>query len=146
MSAGGTPAQPPAPLDERGLPRGYLFKPDLEITPREARAALADPGRGAVLIDCRTPEEYDCSKVAGSTLIPVQEMGQRLDEVEDLGGREILVLCHHGVRSMKATLLLRQAGFESVRSIAGGIDLWSLAVDPSVPRYDKSTGKCVVVK
>lgn len=140
----GGAGRPPA-LDERGLPVGYLFKPDLEITPREASEALADPARGAVLVDCRTPEEHEASRVAGGTLIPLQELGQRLDEVEDLGGREILVLCHHGVRSMKATLLLRQAGFEGARSIAGGIDLWSRAVDPAVPRYDKSSGKCVIL-
>jgi rhodanese-related sulfurtransferase len=47
---------------------------------------------------------------------------------------------------MKATLLLRQAGFENVRSVAGGIDLWSRAVDAGVARYDKSSGKCVIVK
>lgn len=144
--ATGTPAAAtPAPLDARGLPEGYLFKADLEITPRDARSALADKGRGAVLVDCRTPEEYDCSHVAGSTLIPLQEIGQRLDEVEDLGGKEILVMCHHGVRSMKATLLLKQAGFDNVRSVAGGIDLWSRAVDAGVKRYDKSGGKCVVI-
>lgn len=137
---------PPAPLDDRGLPAGYLFKPDLEITPRDARAALADSTRGAILLDCRTPEEFDCAHVDGATLIPLQELGQRLDDVEDLNARELLVLCHHGVRSMKATLLLKQAGFENVRSVAGGIDLWSRAVDPSVPRYDKSTGTCVVIR
>lgn len=138
------PAMPP-PLDARGLPPGYLFKADLEMTPREARDALADASRGVVLVDCRTQEEHDAASVAGGALIPLQELGQRLDEVEDLGGREILVICHHGVRSMKATLLLRQAGFANVRSVAGGIDLWSRAVDPSVPRYDKSSGKCVIV-
>ncbi len=145
-NAGGSPAASPAALDARGLPEGYLFKSDLEITPRDARAALADPARGAVLVDCRTPEEFDCTSVAGSTLIPLQEIGQRLDEVEDLSAREILVMCHHGVRSMKATLLLKQAGFDNVRSVAGGIDLWSRAVDPGVARYDKSSGKCVIVK
>jgi len=133
------------PLDGKGLPVGYLFKPDLEITPRDAKTALADQARGAVLVDCRTREEWDCSHVEGSELIPLQEIGQRLDEVEDLGGKEILVMCHHGVRSMKATLLLKQAGFENVRSVAGGIDLWSRAVDAGVKRYDKSTGKCVVI-
>lgn len=148
--AGGTApanasASAPSPLDDKGLPVGYLFKPDLEITPRDAKAALGNRARGAVLVDCRTREEFDCTSVAGSTLIPLQEIGQRLDEVEDLEAREILVMCHHGVRSMKATLLLKQAGFENVRSVAGGIDLWSRAVDPGVKRYDKSTGKCVVI-
>lgn len=138
-------ASPPAPLDDKGLPVGYLFKPDLEITPRDAKRALADKGRGAILLDCRTREEWDCSHVDGSELIPLQEIGQRLDEVEDLGAKELLVMCHHGVRSMKATLLLKQAGFENVRSVAGGIDLWSRAVDAGVKRYDKSTGKCVVI-
>lgn len=137
--------QAPAPLDADGMPVGYLFKAEYEITPREARAALADPSRGAVLVDCRTPEEFECARVEGATLIPLQEMGQRLDEIEDLGGREILVMCHHGVRSMKATLLLRQAGFDGARSIAGGIDLWSRAVDARVPRYDKSSGTCKVI-
>lgn len=149
QSSGQSPAQsqapPTPPLDERGLPLGYLFNADHEITPREARAALADASRGAILLDCRTQEEFDTARVPGSTLVPLQELGQRLDDVEDLGARELLVMCHHGRRSMKATLLLKQAGFENVRSVAGGIDLWSRAVDPGVPRYDKSGGKCVVV-
>lgn len=136
-------------FDERGLPAGFLLKEDLEIAPRDAHAALHDGKRGVLLLDCRSQEEFDTASVAGSTLIPLPELGQRLDELEDVlderGGKEVLVICHSGRRSLKATLLLRQAGFENVRSVAGGIDLWSLAVDPSVPRYDKSSGRCVVI-
>lgn len=122
-------------LDERGLPAGYPFKAEHEVTPREAQA-LVGAGR-AVLLDCRTQREWEGARIEGAALVPLAEIESRLDEVRELmeDGRELIVHCHHGVRSLRATLMLRALAVSPVRSMAGGIDLWSLTVDPSVPRY-----------
>ena len=123
-------------LDERGLPRGYPYKPDLETTPREVKALLAKGPEAVLLIDCRTPGEHQAARIAGATLIPMDQISARLDEIEAAVGEgtPLVIHCHHGGRSMKAALFLRQRGLDA-RSMAGGIDLWSIDIDPGVPRY-----------
>ena len=129
-----TPGKPA--LDARGLPSGYPFRTDLEITPRQVKAMLDDPASGLVLIDCRTPGEWQTAKIEGARLVPLDELPGRVEEVEDLaqGAKAVVIHCHHGGRSMKAALFLRQRRVPAV-SMAGGIDLWALDVDPRVPRY-----------
>jgi rhodanese-related sulfurtransferase len=137
----GTPpiSKPRPPLDARGLPIGYPFKPEWEITPRETRRVLAEPGDARpMLLDCRRVEEWHIARIQGAVLIPMSEIERRADELEDQDGSRttpIIVHCHHGVRSLKVTGLLRAMGFGDVRSMAGGIDLWSIDVDPGVARY-----------
>src|SRR5437660_11313 len=75
---------------------------------------------------CRLPE---------SLLVPLPELPSRVEEVQPPAGALVVVYCHHGVRSLRGAALLRQAGHENVASLAGGIDAWSLMVDPAVPRY-----------
>lgn len=103
----------------------------LEIDVEETKGRL-DRGE-IVLLDVRTPQEYEMARIEGSRLIPLREIPEHLDDLD----REapIVVHCHHGPRSIQATMYLRQQGFESVWSMAGGIDAWSAVVDPSVPRY-----------
>ena len=67
--------------------------------------------------------------------MPLGELSQCADELEPPPGALIVAYCHHGVRSLNAAVLLERMGYERVVSLAGGIDAWSLAVDPSVPRY-----------
>jgi rhodanese-related sulfurtransferase len=132
------PPPPPPPLDARGLPVGYAIKRDLEVTPREVRDMRA-ARRAFVLLDCRLASEHATARIEGSTLIPLAEVEQRLDELECDGpearSTEIVVHCHHGVRSLRVTNALRAHGFTNVRSMAGGIDLWSIDIDSKVPRY-----------
>lgn len=133
------------PLGPRGLPRGYAFKPEWEVTPLEAKRLLdtgrlgGEPSRArGVLLDVRRPDEWEKCRIDGATLIPMQEIERRADEIEDDDGgrtRPVVVYCHHGVRSLRVTATLRAMGFTDVRSMAGGIDAWSMAVDPGVPRY-----------
>jgi rhodanese-related sulfurtransferase len=117
---------------------GYGFKSDREVTPREVRDMRA-ARRSFVLLDCRLPAEHATARIEGSTLIPLAEVERRLDELECEGAEprstEIVVHCHHGVRSLRVTNALRAHGFTNVRSMAGGIDLWSIDIDPKVPRY-----------
>ncbi len=127
------------------LPDGYPFQRDLEITPREAAKAMRERPGEILVIDCREPSEWETARVEGMVLIPLGEIQSRIEEVEAAGKPEVAVLCHHGRRSMKAALLLRQLGIENAMSIAGGIDWWSRAMDPNVPRYVKDASGCRVI-
>lgn len=98
-------------------------------------AAMRDNGRDFLLLDVREPDEYATAKIEGATLIPMGEIGRRREELEPFRDRHVVVHCHHGVRSMRVVEALRQSGFSKVQNLAGGIDAWSLEVDPSVPRY-----------
>ena len=86
-----------------------------------------------VLVDVREPREAEIAHIAGARLIPLRELPGRLAELSGHG--DIVTLCHHGPRSLKAREILKGAGFSSVRSLAGGIDAWSREVDDTVPRY-----------
>ncbi len=106
---------------------------DYEITPEDLKAKL-ERKDAFTLLDVREPWETQTASIAGSKLMPMGEVPSRahqeLDPEED-----IVVLCHHGVRSMNVTVWLRQQGFEKVQSMRGGIDAWSRRVDPKVPTY-----------
>jgi molybdopterin/thiamine biosynthesis adenylyltransferase/rhodanese-related sulfurtransferase len=86
-----------------------------------------------VVIDVREPHEYEIARIDGARLIPLAELPARLRELD--ARAEIVTHCHHGVRSLRALDMLKGAGFANVRSLHGGIDAWSVAVDPEVPRY-----------
>jgi rhodanese-related sulfurtransferase len=96
-------------------------------------AALLEAGK-AKLIDVREPWEYETAKVNGSLLMPMGDVPSRAHQELDPDDR-LLVLCHHGARSLSVTNWLRQQGFEASQSIAGGIDAWSCEVDALIPRY-----------
>ncbi len=130
------PAKPQAAagLDEKGLPPGYPYRPDWEITPREVKSLL-DKKDDFVFIDCRLPNEYQITKIDGAKLIPLQQIGQRLSELKGSEGKKIVVHCKSGGRSMQFTQLLRQQGFKDVKSMAGGILLWNKDINPGGPQY-----------
>jgi rhodanese-related sulfurtransferase len=106
---------------------------DWQITPRELRRRL-DLGEPVVLVDVRERWEADLVSLPEARLIPLNELAYRAMDEIDLE-EEIVLYCHHGVRSMEAALLLWDYGFENVRSLAGGIDRWATEVDPALPRY-----------
>jgi rhodanese-related sulfurtransferase len=121
-------------LDTRGLPEGYPYNPDWEITPREVRDRR-QAGTGPIVLDVRTAQERTTACIAASVHVPLAELESRIEELREYEGQEICTLCHHGVRSLRAAAALRRAGFDHVRSMAGGIHLWSVDIDPSVPIY-----------
>jgi molybdopterin/thiamine biosynthesis adenylyltransferase/rhodanese-related sulfurtransferase len=86
-----------------------------------------------VLVDVREPREAEIAHIAGARLIPLRELPGRLAELSGHG--DIVTLCHHGPRSLKAREILKGAGFANVRSLTGGIDAWAREVDPGLPRY-----------
>ncbi len=105
---------------------------DYEISPQEAAGLLASGS--ARLIDVREPWEIATSRIEGSVAMPMGEVPSRAHQELD-PDEKLLVVCHHGVRSMNVAFWLRGQGFEQAQSVRGGIDAWSAEVDPSLPRY-----------
>jgi len=93
-----------------------------------------DRGVPLRLIDVREPGEHAICRIEAARLIPMQTIPQNLQALDD-DGPQLVVFCHHGVRSLSVVDWLRKQGVDNCRSMAGGIDLWSLQVDPGVPRY-----------
>lgn len=94
-----------------------------------------ESGRSLRLLDVRFPEEQRVASLPGSTLIPLPELSVRLGEIEAWKDEAVVIYCHHGIRSLHALHFLLEQGFTNVVHMIGGIDAWSLNVDPSVPRY-----------
>jgi rhodanese-related sulfurtransferase len=106
---------------------------DLEITVAQLKTLLDSP-KPPLLLDVRESWEYDTAHIEPSTLIPMSEIParafQQLNEEDP-----ILVLCHHGARSLSVAAWLRNQGFDQAQSVSGGIDAWSRLIDPTLPRY-----------
>jgi rhodanese-related sulfurtransferase len=105
---------------------------DYEITPQDA-AILLEQGK-ATLIDVREPWEYATAHIEPGILMPMGEVPARAHQELDPDDR-LIILCHHGARSLSVTNWLRQQGFDAAQSVAGGIEAWSSRVDPKIPRY-----------
>jgi rhodanese-related sulfurtransferase len=105
---------------------------DYEISPGEAAALLSD-GK-ATLIDVREPWEFETTRVEGSVPMPMGDVPARAHQELDPDER-LVVICHHGLRSMNVAVWLRGQGFEQAQSLRGGIDAWSQEVDATVARY-----------
>jgi len=94
-----------------------------------------DAGEKFFLLDVREPYEYEISKIAGSTLVPLGEVGSRLNELASHKDEEVVIQCRSGARSQTAALQLRDAGFKKVSNLIGGINAWATEIDPSLPTY-----------
>ena len=105
----------------------------LQITPREVKQRL-DTGEKLRLVDVREPFEFQQARIEGSELIPMRSVPQALASLE-ADDSPLIVLCHHGVRSLQVVGWLREQGVAKCSSMEGGIDRWSLEIDPAVPRY-----------
>lgn len=92
-----------------------------------------DAGDKLTLLDVREANEYAFARIAGSLHIPLRQLPERMQELDS--GQDVVVLCHHGMRSQQACLFLEQYGFGQLYNLRGGIDAWSVNCDPSVPRY-----------
>ncbi|MEI6270633.1 MAG: rhodanese-like domain-containing protein, partial [Methylococcaceae bacterium] len=82
------------------------------------------------LLDVREPHEFQFAHIAGSVLIPLNQIPNRLGELEPQ--QEIVVICHHGMRSLQAANYLVQSGYKNIANLTGGIDAWSCNCDNSV--------------
>lgn len=95
------------------------------------------PAGGTLLLDVREPWETALAPLVldgvPTLAVPMQQVPQRLSELT--AAQSVVVFCHHGVRSLQVVAFLMHQGFDAVYNLAGGIDAWSLQMDPAVPRY-----------
>jgi rhodanese-related sulfurtransferase len=105
---------------------------DYEISPADAAKLLRE--NKARFIDVREPWEFATAQIDGSLPMPMGDVPSRAHQELD-PDEHLVVFCHMGVRSMNVTVWLRNQGFEQVQSLRGGIDAWSMEVDPKVARY-----------
>jgi len=94
---------------------------------------LIGAGRAPLLLDVRNALEWRICRLEGARHIPLHDLPGRLGELDRAS--DLVVYCHHGIRSAQAVELLRRSGFARVRNLTGGIDAWSVEVDPAMPRY-----------
>ena len=104
------------------------------MTPAELATALRSPNPPH-LLDVRQPDEHAFVALPNSTLIPLAEVPMRADEIEAWKDEEVVVYCHHGVRSAMAIAYLRAAGFTKLHNLSGGLARWTEEVEPTMPRY-----------
>lgn len=87
------------------------------------------------LLDVREQDEYAIVHLPSAILIPLGELLSRIDELDEWKDEEIVVYCHHGIRSLNAISQMRHLGFSKLRNLTGGIDRYSAEVDTSLPKY-----------
>lgn len=104
------------------------------ITAPELAEWLADPARPApFLLDVRENWEYGTCHIAGSTLMPMNTIPARIDDLDEEA--DIVCICHHGARSMQVAAFLERNGFGKVTNLTGGIHAWAVQVDSAMPKY-----------
>jgi rhodanese-related sulfurtransferase len=103
-----------------------------QISPAELTARLQAQDAPLVL-DVREPWEFATCAIAGATHVPMREIPGRISDLDS--DREIVCVCHHGMRSLQVGVFLARNGFARVYNLAGGIDAWARDVEPTMPRY-----------
>jgi rhodanese-related sulfurtransferase len=86
-----------------------------------------------LLLDVREDNEFAYARIQGSLHVPLGQLPEQLEQLD--AERDIVVICHHGVRSQQACLFLEQYGYQRLFNLQGGIDAWSVHCDPTVKRY-----------
>lgn len=105
-----------------------------QIRARQLAEWLADDNRPApVLLDVREPWELDLCQLAGTQHIPMHLVPVRCDDIDP--NRDVVVICHHGGRSMQVGMFLESRGFGEVYNLSGGVNTWAQTVDPAMKRY-----------
>ena len=105
------------------------------ISPNELaeRMKNTEDFRAVRFIDVREPQEYEIARIEGAELLPLSQFDRWIETLES--AQEIVVMCHHGIRSGNVCMFLVRNGFEKVWNLDGGIDAWSKEVDANVPKY-----------
>jgi len=104
-----------------------------EMSVTDLKAHLDGPDPAPVLLDVREPWEYGICRIEGSHLIPMRSIPSSLDQLDR--DREMVVICHHGIRSRQVALFLEHQGFDNVINMQGGVAAWARDVDPGMPTY-----------
>ena len=109
-------------------------EPELSVTVEQANERIRSQEQ-LLLLDCRNPDEYALVHLPDSLLIPMDELPQRINEIEEHRDQAILVYCHMGVRSEMVARWLRDQGFSKAQTMTGGIEAWAVQIDNSLARY-----------
>jgi rhodanese-related sulfurtransferase len=104
-----------------------------QLSAPQLKQRLDNGEKNFIVLDVREPWEIAIASLPGSTNIPMREIPTRVEELPD--DKDIVVLCHHGVRSMSVANFLERAGFENLYNLTGGIAAWSRDADPETPTY-----------
>ncbi len=114
-------------------PQGKLEEQmdELIIEPQQVQTMI-EKGEKFLLLDCREDWEYQTARIETAVLIPMRQIPQKLGEIPK--DQPVVVYCHAGMRSLNAASWLKQHGVNAL-SMSGGIDRWSMEIDPKVPRY-----------
>lgn len=109
----------------------------LEISVEETARLLESAAARVLLIDVREDDEVATARIPGARHIPMRQIPENIFALaaEARAGRQLLIHCHHGARSLRVTQYLRANGIASASNVAGGIDAWSRQIDATVPRY-----------
>ena len=105
-----------------------------EISPRQLKK-LIDDAEDFLLIDCREDDEWQFNRITPAKHFSLSHFAEKGQFLLTTGAKNMVIYCHHGIRSLHATRWLRAHGFAQVFSMSGGIDQWSNEIDASVPRY-----------
>jgi len=104
------------------------------MTSRELKSLL-DSKEILTLLDVREENEREFAKISPSEWVPMGQIPEKMDDLNQFKSSSVVVYCHHGIRSAHVVSYLRANGFDSVHNLEGGIESWSIEIDPSVPRY-----------
>lgn len=104
-----------------------------QISPNNLKELLKQNSSTTFLLDVREPWEYKIAHLENSVLIPINQIPDKLDSLDK--NKQIICICHHGIRSMQVGRYLEENGFQNIKNLTGGIDAWSIEVDASVERY-----------
>ena len=104
-----------------------------QLTATQVSEHLQNTASAPLLLDVREPHEVEICAIAGSTNIPLGQIPTAWETLDS--AREIVLICHHGIRSMQAGLFLEQHGFKNLINLTGGIDAWAQEVEPAMARY-----------
>lgn len=102
-------------------------------TPSQLKQHLAQAAHPPLLLDVREPWEYQVCRIEGSELVPMRQIPGTIQNLDP--EREIVVICHHGIRSRQVGFFLERAGFNNVINLDGGVDAWAREVDPEMATY-----------
>lgn len=106
--------------------------PEISVVEAQRRLSGPTPPR---FIDVREADEFELARLPGAELLPLSQWPAVAAEKLTDPSQPVLIHCHHGGRSARATEFLLRNGFRDVTNVAGGIDAWSVEIDPSIPRY-----------
>lgn len=105
---------------------------DIQIAPNELKQKL-DAGEKPLIVDVREPWEAQICAIEGAKLVPLNTVAANLQAFE--GAEEVIIYCHHGMRSLNAAAYLRRQGIDGARSLTGGIERWATEIEPGMAHY-----------